>query len=132
MPGTGYPVIPNITVPINTQEITINNIGQVFARIEGVDTELGQLQTATFLNPAGLRNLGHGMFAESPASGAADIGTPITGKRGGIVQGAYEGSNIQAVSEIVELVQTEKDHNAITKALKTGEEMWKSVNTIGA
>jgi flagellar basal-body rod protein FlgG len=131
IPGVGYTLIPNITFPQDTQEITINNIGQIFARIQGVDTELGQLQMATFLNPSGLRNLGNGLHAETGASGAADIGSPGTGKKGGIIQGAYEGSNIQAVSEIVELVQTEKDHAAITKALKTGEEMWKAVNTIG-
>lgn len=131
IPGVGYPLVPNVTFPNNVQEITINNIGQIFGRIEGVDTEIGQLQLATFLNDSGLRSLGHGLYAETPASGTADIGTPGTGKRATISQGSYEGSNVQAVTEIVELVQTEKDHAAMTKALKTGEEMWKAVNTIG-
>lgn len=131
MPGTGYPVSPNINIPSDAEDVTINSVGEVYVLANNQAQLLGQLQLATFINPSGLRYLGHGLYAESGASGAPDIGNPETGKRGSIVQYAYEGSNIQAVDEIVNLVQVEKDNNAITKVLKTGEEMWKAVNHIG-
>lgn len=131
MPGTGYPISPNITIPPEAEDVSINSIGEVYVYANGQDQLIGQIQLATFINPSGLRYLGHGLYGESGASGTPDIGNPQTGKRGAIVQYAYEGSNIQAVDEIVNLVQVEKDNNAITKVLKTGEEMWKAVNQIG-
>ena len=131
MPGTGYPLVPNITFPADTSDISISAIGEIYARVGGQEQLLGQLQVATFFNPSGLRYLGNGLYSESGASGNADVGSPGTGKRGTLSQYSYEGSNIQAVDEIVSLVQTEKDNNAITKVLKTGEEMWKVVNAIG-
>ncbi|MBP9752876.1 MAG: flagellar hook-basal body complex protein [Proteobacteria bacterium] len=127
MPGTGYPLNPNITFSTNMQDITINNVGEVYADVSGTPTLVGQIQTATFLNPSGLRRLGNGLFATTTSSGTANLSTPGSSINGPLVQGAYEGSNIQAVDEIVEMVAIEKSYNALTKVIKTTDECWKSV-----
>ena len=74
----GYTVLPGITVPAGTLNITINESGQVFAQIDGqVDEQnVGQIQLATFQNPAGLENIGNNLLLESSASGAATTGVP--------------------------------------------------------
>ncbi|CAO5678707.1 MAG: Flagellar basal-body rod protein FlgG [Holosporales bacterium] len=127
MPGTGYPITPNITFSSNMQDITITNIGEVYADVAGTSTLVGQIQTATFLNPSGLRRLGNGLYASSQSSGTANIAPPGSGIHGGLVQGAYEGSNIQAVDEIIEMVAIEKSYNALTKVIKTTDECLQSV-----
>lgn len=131
MPGSGYPLVPNIVFPQDTQGVTFSPSGEVYAIVNGQQELVGQIETATFFNPAGLRHLGYNMYSQTNASGEADIGAPGTGRHGALSQFVYEGSNVQSVEEIVGLVQIEKDNNAITKVLKTGEEMWKVVNTIG-
>jgi flagellar basal-body rod protein FlgG len=124
MPGTGYAITPNITFPANTTSFTINNAGEVYATVSGVETLIGQIQIGTFLNPSGLRRLGKGLYAETSASGPASLGPPGSGKSGTIVQFAYEGSNIQAVDEIVEMVAIEKNYSALTKLISTVKECW--------
>ena len=72
----GYQVLPSITVPATATAITINASGQVQATITGQTNQqtLGQLQLASFINPAGLDAIGNNLLKETTASG-----TPITG-----------------------------------------------------
>src|SRR3546814_11373722 len=79
----GYTVLPGITVPAGTLNITINESGQVFAQIDGQIQEqnVGQFQLATFQNPAGLENVGNNLLLESEASGA-QIGRASCRERG--------------------------------------------------
>ena len=131
MPGTGYIVQPGITFPADTIDIDISATGEVSVTTTGgTQSSIGQLQLATFLNPSGLKYNGSGMYQNSGASGEAVLANPGSGKHGGLIQKSHEGSNIQAVDEMVELVQIEKDYNAITKVLKTGEKMWEASNAI--
>lgn len=131
MPATGYPLEPAIVFPEDTLDIDISPNGEV-AVINGGGAQnvIGQIQLATFLNPSGLKYLGNGMYQQSNASGEAILGNPGTARRGTMIQKSHEGSNIQAVDEMVELVAIEKDYNAITKVLKTGEKMWEASNAI--
>lgn len=131
MPGTGYVLEPAITFPEDTIDIDISATGEVSVSTAGAGSSaVGQLQLVTFLNPSGLKYNGSGMYQKSNASGEPVTGNPGSGRRGGLVQKSHEGSNIQAVDEMVELVQIEKDYNAITKVLKTGEKMWEASNAI--
>ncbi|HCU06965.1 MAG TPA: flagellar basal body rod protein FlgG [Holosporales bacterium] len=131
MPGTGYVLEPSITFPEDTIDIDISATGEVSVTTTGgTQSSIGQLQLTTFLNPSGLKYIGSGMYQKSNASGEPVTGTPGSGRRGGLIQKTHEGSNIQAVDEMVELVQIEKDYNAITKVLKTGEKMWEASNAI--
>ncbi len=133
MPKTGYPILPVITLPANTTSLSINPLGEVYALVQGQSTEqlIGQIQLATFFNPAGLKAIGDSMFLETSAAGAPDIGVPNTNRRGTIKQTWREGSNVNAVEEITDLIKIEKIYDMLTKVLKTGDAMLQAVNSVG-
>jgi flagellar basal-body rod protein FlgG len=131
MPKTGYQISPSITLPATTTGVMINESGQVFAQIGNTQSQVGQIELATFFNPSGLVAIGDGMFLESDASGQADIGLPMTNRRGRIMQGAYEGSNVNAIEETTDLIRIEKIYDLLTKVIKTGDAMFEAGNRIG-
>ncbi len=133
MPKTGYPVVPGITLPANTTSVSVNSLGQISVLIQGQSTEqvVGQFELATFFNPAGLRAIGDSMFLETSASGTGDKGTPGTNRRGSIKQAWREGSNVNAVEEITDLIKIEKIYDMLTKVLKTGDAMLQAANGVG-
>ena len=121
----GYNVIPNINIPTDAQDITITRTGQVTARI-GNDadfTELGQLTIANFANEAGLKPLGDNLFSQTPASGAAVIGVPDDPSYGYIKQSYLEGSNVDAVKEITDLITAQRAYEMNSKVITTADEM---------
>lgn len=132
MPKTGYPVAPGIALPSNTISVQINEQGQVYVLTPGSETPqmIGQFQMATFFNPSGLKAIGDSMFVETSASGVADVGPPGTNKRGVLKQGWREGSNVNAVEEMTDLIQLEKIYDMLTKVLKTGDAMMSSAAQI--
>jgi flagellar basal-body rod protein FlgG len=126
MPFNGYPMAPGITIPSNATQISINALGQIYVIPAGSTTEqlIGQLQIATFFNPSGLKAIGDSMFVETSASGTPDTGTPASSRRGRIKQGWREGSNVNAIEEMTDLIRIEKIYDMLTKVLKTGDTMW--------
>ena len=63
---------PPITIPPEATTVNIASDGTVSVLLNG-DTELtevGQIQLASFVNPAGLRQIGGNLWVESAASGA--------------------------------------------------------------
>jgi flagellar basal-body rod protein FlgG len=134
MPKTGYTVQPGITIPSNAISISINGNGQVYALSPGNVTPqlLGQIQTTTFMNSSGLRAIEDSLFLETQASGSSDTGAPGTGLRGLIKQGWREGSNVNAVEEMTDLIKIEKVYEMLTKVIKTGDQMMDAVTHIKA
>ncbi len=129
MPKTGYTIQPGITLPSNTMKVSINQAGEVYAETSpGQETLVGQLQLATFFNPSGLKAIGDSLFVETKASGQADKGIPGTNRRGYLKQAYREGSNVNAVEEMTDLIIIEKVYEMLTKAVKTGDSMMASVN----
>jgi flagellar basal-body rod protein FlgG len=126
----GNRVIPNITIPADATEITINKSGQIFAKIgnETELTELGQLQLANFVNEAGLRELGDNLFQETEASGAAIVGVPGDPAYGTLQQGYLEGSNVDPVKEITELISAQRAYEMNSKVITTADEMAATVS----
>lgn len=131
MPKTGYLVDPAITFPQNTTGVMINETGEVFAEVDNIQQSVGQLELTTFFNSSGLIPLGDGMYRETEASGVADRGLPGTGRRGRIMQGVHEGSNVNAIEETTDLIRIEKIYDLLTKVLKTGDAMFEAGNRIG-
>ncbi|AQS62672.1 Flagellar basal-body rod protein FlgG [Rhizobium rhizogenes] len=121
----GYNVIPNINIPTDAQDITITRTGQVTARIGNAAdfTELGQLTIANFANEAGLKPLGDNLFAQTPASGDAVIGVPDDPSYGYIKQSYLEGSNVDAVKEITDLITAQRAYEMNSKVITTADEM---------
>ena len=126
----GARVIPNITVPVDATEVSINRSGQVFVRIgkENELTQVGQLQLANFVNEAGLKELGDNVFQETPASGAPVIGAPDDPAYGHIQQGYLEGSNVDPVKEITELISAQRAYEMNSKVITTADEMAATVS----
>lgn len=129
MPKTGYSVLPGITLPSSTLKVSINQLGEVYAETSpGVESLVGQLQLSTLYNPSGLQAIGDSLFIQTPASGNPDTGIPGTSQRGYIKQAYREGSNVNAVEEMSDLIKIEKIYEMLTKAVKTGDQMMGATN----
>jgi flagellar basal-body rod protein FlgG len=121
----GLPLVPQITVPNNATAITIGENGMVSATVPGnaAPTELGQLTLTTFVNPAGLLALGDNLFQETAASGTPNEGKAGDGAFGKIKQGALEGSNVQVVEEMVDMIAAQRTYEMNTKVLSAADNM---------
>ena len=121
----GLALVPQITVPQNATAITIGENGMVSATVAGstTPTELGQLTLTGFVNPAGLLALGENLFSETAASGAANEGRPGDGALGKLKQGALEGSNVQVVEEMVDMIAAQRTYEMNTKVLSAADNM---------
>jgi len=123
--SSGYPVSPAITIPANAQTITVGKDGTVAATVPGstVPQVLGQLQLASFMNPAGLEPRGGNLFAETAASGTPQTGNPAANGLGAINQGAVESSNVNVVEELVAMIQAQRAYEINSKAIQTSDQM---------
>jgi len=126
----GYAVQPGITVPAGATSITIGTDGTVSATIAGQTepSEIGQVQIATFPNAAGLQAKGENYLTESAASGAANLGIAGQEGRGNIRQGMLEGSNVNVVEELVNMIETQRAYEVNSKMITASDEMLKYVN----
>ncbi len=121
----GLPLVPQITVPNNATAITIAENGTVSATVPGAaaPTELGQLTLTAFINPAGLLALGENLFQETAASGTPNEGKAGDAAFGKIKQGALEGSNVQVVEEMVDMIAAQRTYEMNTKVLSAADNM---------
>lgn len=126
----GYQVMPGITVPEGATQITIGTDGTVSATIQGqtAPAEIGQIQIATFPNPAGLQSKGDNYLTETAASGAVNMGVAGLEGRGQIRQGMLEGSNVNVVEELVDMIETQRAYEVNSKMISSSDEMLKYVN----
>lgn len=120
---------PAISIPDNATKISIAADGQMFASIPG-ETEpqaIGQLELATFVNPAGLESLGENLFMETAASGAPVSGNPGSDSRGTLKQGMLEESNVDPTRELIELIRTQRAFEFNSQSIRAADEALKSV-----
>jgi flagellar basal-body rod protein FlgG len=128
--SNGYPLQPAITVPANTQSLTIGSDGTVTATVAGstTPTQIGTVQLSNFINPAGLQPLGQNLFQETAASGAAQSGTPGLTGLGTLQQGSLETSNVNTVESLVNMIETQRAYEINSKAISTTDQMLQYVN----
>jgi flagellar basal-body rod protein FlgG len=121
----GYHVQPGITIPANALSVTIAENGTVSAQIPGqvAPQSVGQIQLASFINPAGLESKGQNLYAETAASGTANSGAPQAGGLGALQQGFVEGSNVNVVEELVSMIATQRAYELNSKAVQTSDQM---------
>ena len=121
----GLPLVPQITVPNNALSLTIGANGMVSATTPGnaAPTDLGQLTLTTFVNPAGLQAMGENLFQETAASGTPNEGQPGTAGIGTLKQGSLEGSNVQVVEEMVDMIAAQRTYEMNTKVLSAADNM---------
>jgi flagellar basal-body rod protein FlgG len=121
----GYPVQPGITIPENTLSITVSSDGVVSVLESGASTptEVGNLQLVDFINPTGLQAIGNNLYAESAASGSPQSGTAGLNGLGTLVQGSLEGSNVNTVEELVNMIEAQRAYEMNSKAISTVDQM---------
>jgi flagellar basal-body rod protein FlgG len=128
----GYQVQPGITIPANALAVTIAADGTVSVTVPGQATpqSVGQLQLASFVNPAGLEPRGGNLFAETAASGTPNAGAPMSNGLGGLQQGFVEGSNVNVVEELVTMIATQRAYELNSKAIQTSDQMLQRLSQI--
>ena len=121
----GYPVGPGITIPSDARSISVNAEGEVYAYFQDqVDPQLlGQFTLTGFSNEKGLEAMGSNLFLESPASGAALVGTPGLDGLGTLRQGYLEESSVDAVREVTELIKAQRGYELNAKVITAADQM---------
>ncbi|MGQ0509165.1 MAG: flagellar basal-body rod protein FlgG [Betaproteobacteria bacterium] len=123
--SNGFNVQPQITIPSNVTSITVAQDGVVSVIRSGspAPQQIGQIQLANFVNPAGLKPLGQNLFHESAASGAPQANAPGSNGLGMLNQGYVETSNVNVVEELVSMIQTQRAYEINSKAIQTSDQM---------
>jgi len=128
--SSGYRVQPDIIVPENSLSITIGADGVVSVTQPGnpAPAQVGVIQIADFVNPAGLQSIGGNLLVETGASGAPVVGSPDTSNLGSLIQGSIESSNVNVVEELVNMIETQRAYEMNSKAISTADQMLQYVN----
>lgn len=120
---TGYPIEPAISIPADATGVTIAPDGGVNVTTASGTSTVGNIQLARFANPAGLSSEGNNLLAETEASGTATTGTPGENGFGAIQAGFLEKSNVQMVTELVNLITAQRAYEINSRAIKAGDDM---------
>ncbi|MBT8487122.1 MAG: flagellar basal-body rod protein FlgG [Phycisphaerales bacterium] len=123
---------PGVTVPQEATGIAILPDGTVQVDLPG-DTEpseIGNIELASFINPAGLQQVGDNLYIPSAASGPAQLGTPTEGDRGRLTQGFLEGSNVDPVIELVSLIKTQRAFEINSQSIQAADEVLQNVGRL--
>ena len=125
MTADGYPLQPNITIPANALSMSIGTDGTVTVTQPGsaASTQIGSIQVANFINPAGLQSIGQNLFLETAASGTPTPNTPGTNGAGLVNQGYVETSNVNVAEELVLMIQTQRAYELNSRAVSTSDNM---------
>jgi flagellar basal-body rod protein FlgG len=123
--ASGLVLAGDITVPAEAQSVTIGSDGVVTAKLPGnaQPQQLGNIELASFVNPAGLEPRGQNLYTETVASGNPVNGAPGTAGLGTLMQGYVETSNVNVVQELVTMIQTQRAYEMNSKAIQTSDQM---------
>jgi len=129
----GDTLIPTITVPTNATAVTITEYGVVNATVSGQTnaTQLGQIQLATFPNPGGLESMGANLLKATQNSGDPVLGNPGGTEGLGTLQQKYlENSNVDVVTEFVQMVLAQRAYESNSKVIKAADDMYSQTNNM--
>lgn len=128
--ANGLPLAQNLDIPENATKVTVGRDGTVTAVIAGQiePVEIGQILTATFVNPAGLEALGGNLFRATAASGEAIEGIPGEEAYGSLQQFTLEGSNVSVVDEMVNMIAVQRAYEMNAKVVSAADDMLRFLN----
>jgi len=127
----GDTILPAITIPSNATSITISQYGVITATLPGQTNpaQLGTMQLATFANPGGLNSVGSNLLEQTASSG-----NPITDTPGGnsgmgtLQQGTLENSNVDVVTEFVQMILAQRAYESNSKVIHVADDMYSQIN----
>jgi flagellar basal-body rod protein FlgG len=117
-------------IPTGTTGISIANDGTITLTVNGQTQNAGQIALSQFINPGGLANYGSGLFTETQASGAPQDGTPLQNGLGSIQQGYLENSNVQVVTQMVQMIQAQRAYEVNSKAIQAADQMMQQADNL--
>ena len=128
----GYTVVPGLTIPPNATSITISASGLVQATLDGqtTPTTVGTFQLATFPNESGLDAQGDNLFLQSAASGNVVQGAPGSTGFGTVLQGFVEGSNVNVVTEVSDLITAQRAYEMNSRVITTSDQMLSTLSQL--
>jgi flagellar basal-body rod protein FlgG len=128
----GLPLDPPVTIPPAATSVSIARDGIVSITLAGqaTPTQVGSIQMANFVNPAGLNPLGHNLFQSTMASGDPQLGTPGTDGRGTLLQGAVEQANVEVVEEMIGLIAAQRAYEVNSKVISAADDMLKNATNL--
>lgn len=130
--GSGYLLEPQITIPEDALSVEISEQGQVAVRLPNQPAlqQVGNLELAKFINPAGLENKGGNIYVETDASGAPVIAEPGLDGVGSLLQGQLETSNVNVAEEMVAMIETQRAYEMASKVVSSSGDMVRNLNDI--
>jgi flagellar basal-body rod protein FlgG len=128
----GFALQPGITIPADATSVTIGTDGTVSAMVPGqtAASQIGTIQLARFVNPAGLVAVGRSMFVPTQASGDPIVANPGAEGMGTLAQGFLEMSNVKVVEEMVAMITSQRAYEVNSKAIQTADEMLNIANNL--
>lgn len=126
----GYVLQPPVTIPQQTQSITIGQDGTITVLLAGNSTpsQLGAIQLNDFINPAGLQPIGQNLYLPTVASGPVQTDSPGSNGIGTLLQGSLEASNVNVVEELVNMIQAQRSYEINAKGVQTVDNMLQYLN----
>tara|TARA_B110000240_G_scaffold3474_1_gene3955 strand:- start:260 stop:913 length:654 start_codon:yes stop_codon:yes gene_type:complete len=127
---SGYVVQPQIEIPDDATNINIAANGTVSVTVPGNDfaEDVGQVSLVNFGNPRGLMPVGQNFLVESTESGQPQEGVPLAGGFGSVLQGFVEGSNVNVVQQLVDMIETQRAYEVSSKSITAVDEMMSYIN----
>lgn len=128
--ANGYQLSPGITIPSDATSVDIGSDGTVTCQTASGSQVVGTVELYRFANPAGLSAEGENLFRETEASGSAVSGQPGEDGYGSILSQYLEKSNVQMVSELVNLITAQRGYEINSRCIKTGDNMLQQLNQL--
>jgi flagellar basal-body rod protein FlgG len=128
----GYQIQPGITIPDGANAVSISADGTVEAYLNNDTdpTQLGQIQLSRFANKAGLESIGDNRFVETGSSGPAQAGAANADGMGNLMQGYLEMANVNAVTEIADLIAAQRAYEMNARVISGADEMLQATSQL--
>ena len=128
---TGYAIDPAISIPTDAVSVSIEKDGGVnVTDSSGTQSVVGTVQLARFPNASGLSSEGDNLLSQTEASGTPTTGTPGENGFGAIQSGFLEKSNVQMVTELVNLITAQRAYEINSRAIRAGDDMLRTASQI--
>ena len=130
--ANGNKLYPEVKLPSDVVDVNITSRGEIELIRDRLSKPevVGQIEIVSFINPAGLKALGKNQFATTPASGNPQAGTPGKGHLGMVAQGELEGSNVNIVEEMVNMIQSQRTYETNSKVMQATDQMLQTINNL--